>query len=75
MFSTLKTYALSILGGLAAVFGFMWQMTRAKHEKALRKGAEDAREAEQKDTKATIEGLENESKVINNNDIDPNHFN
>ena len=64
MLSKLRTYALAILGVLAAVFGFMWQMTRAKHEKALKKGIEEAREVEQKATNAMVEGLENEQKEI-----------
>lgn len=44
--SKLKTYALAILGLFAAFAGFMWQMTRAKHEKALKDGIEEAREIE-----------------------------
>jgi len=73
MLSKLKTYAIAILGALAAFAGFMWQMTIAKHEKALKRGIKDAREVENKDAKATQEGLQNEAKVINN-DIDADHF-
>lgn len=63
-----------ILGALAAIFGFMWQMTRAKHEKALKQGIEDAREVESKATDALIEGLENEEKIKNNNSTDRDNF-
>ena len=73
MFDTIKTYALIALGAIAAVFGFLWQMVRAKHANALKKGVEEAREVEQKDIKATIEGLENENKAIDS-DIKPDHF-
>jgi len=73
MLSKFKTYAIAILGALAAFAGFMWQMPRAKHEKALKRGIQDAREVENKDAKATQEGLQNEAKVINN-DIDADHF-
>ena len=62
MLSKLKVYALAILGVIAAVFGFMWQLTRAKHEKALKNGVEQARKTEQKATNAMVEGLENEKQ-------------
>ncbi len=62
MLSKVKVYALAILGVVAAVFGFMWQLTRAKHEKALKNGVEKARKTEQKATGAMIEGLENEKQ-------------
>lgn len=74
MLGKLKTYALAILGVLAAVFGFMWQMTRAKHEKALKRGIEEAREVENKATDAMIEGLENEEQIKNDNNIDRKSF-
>ena len=73
MFDTIKTYALIALGAIAAVFGFLWQMMRDKNANALKKGVEEAREVEQKDIKATIEGLENENKAIDS-DIKPDHF-
>ena len=63
MLNSLKTYALAILGGLAAVFGFMWQMTRAKHEKALKDGIEKSRKTESKATDKMVEGLDNEAKI------------
>jgi len=67
MLSALKTYALAILGGLAAIFGFMWQMMRAKHEKALKDGIEKARKVESKAIDAMVEGLDNEGKIQNDN--------
>jgi hypothetical protein len=76
MLSKIKSYALAILGMLAAFAGFMWQMTRAKHEEALKDGIEDARETEQKATKTMVEGLENEAKITQNDTApDRNHFN
>ena len=76
MLSRLKTYSLAILGALAAFSGFMWQLTRAKHEKALKDGIEAARETEKKATNAMIEGMEKENEVIKDNTPpDRNHFN
>ena len=63
MLNKIKTYALAVLGVLTAVFGFMWQLTRAKHEKALKKGIEEAREVENKATDAMIDGLNKEQKA------------
>jgi len=74
MLSSLKTYALAILGGLAAIFGFMWQMTRAKHEKALKDGIEKARKVENKATDAMVEGLENEGKIQSDNTTNRDKF-
>jgi len=73
MLSSLKTYALAALAAFAAFAAFMWQMTKAKHERALKRGIEKAREVENKDAKATAEGLQNEAKVIDT-DIDADHF-
>lgn len=73
MLSKLKTYALAAVGVLAAVFGFMWQLSRASHIKDKLSGEKAAREVEQKDIKATVEGLENEAKILDS-DIKPDHF-
>ena len=74
MLSKLKTYALAVVGVLAAVFGFMWQMTRAKHERALKRGIEEAREVENKATDAMINGLEKENEIKNDNSTDRGNF-
>lgn len=74
MFSTIKTYALAILGAFAAFAGFMWQMTRAKHEKALKRGIEEAREVENKADDAMINGLEKEDEIKSNNAVDRSKF-
>jgi len=74
MLSKLKTYALAALGVLAAVFGFMWQMTRAKHERALKQGIQDAREVENKATDAMIDGLEAENEIKNDNSTNRDKF-
>ena len=63
MLNTIKTYALAALGAIAAFGMFMWQMTRAKHEKALKDGIEKSRKTESKATDAMIEGLDNEAKI------------
>lgn len=74
MLSKLKTYALAVVGVLAAVFGFMWQMPRAKHERALKRGIEEAREVENKATDAMINGLEKENEIKNDNSTDRGNF-
>lgn len=74
LIANIKNYALIVLGALAAFGMFMWQMTRARLSSAKLKGEKRARKTEQKDIKATIEGLENENKIINSGDIDPDHF-
>jgi hypothetical protein len=74
MLSKLKTYAIAILGALAAFAGFMWQMTRAKHERALKRGIQDARKVENKATDAMIEGLEKEDEIKNDNSTDRDKF-
>ena len=48
MLSTIKTYALAVLGAIAAFGMFMWQLMRAKHANAVRKGVEQARKVERK---------------------------
>ena len=77
MLNKLKTYALAIVGVLAAVFGFMWQLTRAKHERALKRGIKEAREVESKATDAMIDGLENEQEAVKSakNNTDRSDFN
>lgn len=74
MLSKLKTYAIAILGALAALGMFMWQMMRAKHEKALKQGIQDAREVENKATDAMINGLEKENEIKNDNSTDRDNF-
>lgn len=74
MLSKLKTYSIAILGALAAFAGFMWQMTRAKHEKALKDGIEEARETEKKATEAMIEGVNKENEIKNDNTTDRTSF-
>jgi len=74
MLSQIKTYALAALGVLAAIFGFMWQMTRAKHEKALKQGIEGAREVENKATDAMVEGLEAENEIKNDTTTNRDKF-
>jgi len=74
MLSKLKTYAIAILGALAAFAGFMWQMTRAKHDKALKRGIQDAREVENKATDAMLEGLEAENEIKNDNSTNRDKF-
>ena len=73
MFSTIKSYLLAGLAVISGVLAALWQYQRAKFKSAKLKGVEEAREVEQKDIKATIEGLENENKAVNS-DIKPDHF-
>lgn len=75
MLSKIKTYALAVLGAIAAFALFMWQMTRANFKSAQLKGEKKAREVENKDAKATREGLQNEAKVLDDDNIDADHFN
>ena len=73
-FSTIKTYAVAALAVAVGILAALWQYQKAKFAKATLRGSEKAREVEKKDAKATMEGLENEAKVLNDNDIDPDHF-
>lgn len=68
----IKTYALAVLGAIAAFGMFMWQFTRANYQKAKLKGVERARETENKATDALIKGLEDEKT---DTDIKRDHFN
>ena len=74
MLSKIKTYALAILGAIASFGMFMWQMTRAKHEKALKRGIEEAREIENKATDKMINGLEAENEIKNDKSTDRKSF-
>ncbi len=74
MFSTIKNYLLAGLAVLTGILAALWQYQRAKFKSAQLDGSEKAREVERKDAKATQEGLQNEAKVIDDNDIDPDHF-
>ena len=74
MFDTIKNY---LLAGLAVAVGLLAAVAswyRANLKSAQLKGEKRAREVENKDAKATQEGLQNEAKVIDSNDIDPDHF-
>ena len=77
MLGKIKTYALAALGAIAAFGLFMWQMTRAKHERALKRGIEEARGAENKATDAMVSGLENEQQAAKDakNNTDRSDFN
>lgn len=66
MLSKLKLYALAVLGALAAVFGFLWQMSRAGRIKDKLKGVAKARKVERDAHEALVDGLENESKEVEN---------
>jgi Flp pilus assembly protein TadB len=66
MLNKIKTYALAALGVLTAVFGFLWQYQRAKHENALRKGVENAREIEYDAQDQLNEDLKREAKEREN---------
>jgi len=71
----IKKYALAALGILTAFFGFMWQMTRAKHEKAVKNGIKEARKTEKKAVESMIEGMEKEDEIIQDTtSVDRNHF-
>ena len=74
MFDTIKNYLLAGLAVLTGILAALWQYQRAKFKSAQLDGVEEAREVERKDAKATQEGLQNEAKVIDDNDIDPDHF-
>lgn len=65
MLSKLKTYALAILGAVAAFGLFMWQMTRANFKSAELKGQKKARKVERDAHEEMIDGLETEQKEIN----------
>jgi hypothetical protein len=72
--STIKNY---ILAGLAVAAGLLTAIAswyRGSLKSAQLKGSEEAREVERKDAKATQEGLQNEAKVLRDNDIDADHF-
>jgi hypothetical protein len=73
VFSTIKTYAIAALAVISGILAALWQYQRAKFKSAQLDGVEKAREVEQKDIKATIEGMENENKAVNS-DIKPDHF-
>ena len=74
MLSKLKTYALAILGVLAAFAGFMWQMTRASNLKAQVKREKAARTTEKKAVTEIIDGIEKENEIKNDNTTDRNSF-
>jgi len=71
--SSIKTYALAALGILSAVLAALWQYSRALHANDKLAGEKASREVENKDAKATAEGLQNEAKVIDT-DVDADHF-
>jgi len=73
MLDKLKAYALAALGVLAAVFAALFYRERANYKEAQLEGEKAAREVEQKDIKATMEGLQNEAKILDS-DIKPDHF-
>jgi len=62
------------LGAFAAFAAFMWQMTKAKHERALKRGIEKAREVESKAADELIKGVENENKIQADNTVDRSKF-
>ena len=66
MLSNIKIYALVVLGFMASVFGMLFYRQKAKHEAALKRGSEEAREVENDATDAMVEGLKNEAKVNQN---------
>ena len=68
MLSKLKTYVIAVLGVISAVFFGLFYREKAKHEKAVRKGVEKAREVEKNATEALLEGLENEGKITIDDD-------
>jgi len=74
MLSKLKTYALAILGAIAAFGLFMWQLTRANYKAAELKGEKAARETENKATTAIITGVSKENEIQNDNTTDRKSF-
>lgn len=70
---TAKTYAIAILTACVGLLAAVAAWYRGSLKSAQLAGSEAARETEQKDIKATIEGLENEQKAVNS-DIKPDHF-
>jgi len=68
-----KSKLIALLGFISAIFAALFYRERANYKEAQLEGEKAAREVEQKDIKATVEGLQNEAKVINN-DVDADHF-
>ena len=74
MLSNLKTYALAILGALAAFGLFMWQMTRANFKAAELKGQKAARDTERKAVEIMIDGMEAENEIKKDNSTNRGKF-
>ena len=66
---TIKEIGLAILFGALAFLGIAWGK-----EKDRRKAVEDALETTQKATDELVSGLEKESEIQQNTDIDRDHF-
>ena len=70
-----KSIAIAVLGFLAAVFAALMYRGKAKHEKARRKGIEEAREVEHEAMDRLSEGLQEEQEAQGEVDTtDRNHF-
>ena len=63
--STLKSWALAVLGAISAVFAVLWSLGKAKHEKERREAEENAREVESNAVNSMIEGLNREEEARN----------
>ena len=74
MLSKLKTYALAILGAVAAFGLFMWQMTRANFKAAELKGQKAARDTERKAVETMIDGMEAENDIKKDNTTNRDNF-
>lgn len=74
MLSKLKTYAIAILTACVGLLAAAAAWYRGSLKSAQLKGSEAARRTEQKDAKVTQEGLQNEVKVLNSDNIDPDRF-
>ena len=74
MFSTIKNYALAALAVLTGILAALWQYQKAKFKSAQLKGERQARKQERKANKAMIEGLDNENKIQNDNNVDRKSF-
>lgn len=71
----LKTYALVILGGLAAFGMFMWKVSQLNRVRDKVAGIKRTRQIEKSANKAALEGLQNEQDELNNIDTKRTDFN
>ena len=74
MLSKLKTYALAVLGAIAAFTLFMWQITRANFKSAQLKGEKKARAVEKKAIDGMINDLDKENEIKNDDTTDRSKF-